>query len=338
MTENKKPYAGIRARFNQLLGLEDLQDFRLGKIFSEVFSKHTLEDMEEQLITGTSRHTPSLSEIEIGWARPWLFARLLAISIALAVILYTGFDMFNNVIMVTGLLFVGTFAVPLSVLLFFLEMNVPRNVSIFMVTQLLFVGGLASLLVSILLFNRFDFIQSYLGASAAGIVEETAKLLIVIGLTARTTRYPWILNGLLFGAAVGTGFEAFESAGYAFGRILNNGVDVGVSTIITRGLQAPFCHIMWTANAAAALWLVKKDQPFSWNMVQQPAFLRIFISSVALHMIWNAPFTVMSLPFGLDVKDLILGVIGWAITFRLIQAGLKQLNKARQEEVRLWKS
>lgn len=326
----------IRGKFNELIGLEDLQDFKLGKIFSEVFNKHSVQEMEEQLITGTARNTPSLSEIEIGWGRPWLFARLLGISIMLAVVLYTGFDMFDNVIMVTGLLFVGAFAMPLSVLLFFLEMNVPRNVSIFMVMQLLFVGGFASLLASLLLFNRFDFMQTYLGASAAGIIEESAKLLIVIGLTVKATRFPWILNGLLFGAAVGTGFEAFESAGYAFGKILTKGVDVGVSTIITRGLQAPFCHILWTANAAAALWLVKKDKPFTWDMLQHPAFLRIFISSMALHMIWNAPFLIMRLPFGLDLKDLILGVIGWAITFRLIQAGLKQLNEARQEELRLY--
>lgn len=336
MTENKKSPGGIRARFNELIGLEDLQDFKLAKIFSEVFSRHTTEEMEEQLITGTSRNTPSLTELEIGWGRPWLFARLLAISAILAMVMYVGFDMFNNVIMVTGLLFVGAFAMPLSVLLFFLEMNVPRNVSVFMIMQLLFVGGLASLLASLLLFNRFDFMQSYLGASAAGIIEESAKLLIVIGLTLKASRFPWILNGLLFGAAVGTGFEAFESAGYAFGKILGKGVDVGVSTIITRGLQAPFCHIIWTANAAAALWLVKKNRPFSWDMLQHPAFLRIFISSMALHMTWNAPFLIMALPFGLDLKDLILGVLGWAITFRLIQAGLKQLNEARQQELRLY--
>jgi RsiW-degrading membrane proteinase PrsW (M82 family) len=335
MEENKKLPGGIRAKFNELIGLEDLQDFRLGKIFSEVFNKHSVEEMEEQFITGTSRNTPSLSELEIGWGRPWMFARLLGISVGLAMVFYMGFDMFNNVIMVTGLLFVGTFAVPLSVLLFFLEMNVPRNISIFRLTQLMFVGGLASLLASLLLFNRLDFMSTYLGASAAGIIEECAKLLIVIGLTAKTARYGWILNGLLFGAAVGTGFEAFETAGYAFGKILTNGVDAGVSTIITRGFQAPFCHIVWTANAAAALWLVKKDRPFSWDMLQQAAFLRIFISSVALHMIWNAPFTIMPLPFGLDLKDLLLGAIGWAITFRLIQAGLKQLNEARQAEMRV---
>jgi RsiW-degrading membrane proteinase PrsW (M82 family) len=102
-----------------------------------------------------------------------------------------------------------------------------------------------------------------------------------------------------------------------------------VSSIIMRGLQAPCTHIIWTANAAAALWLVKKDQPFPWQLLQAPAFLRIFIASMVLHMLWNAPFNLMALPFHLDMKDILMGVAGWAITFRLIQAGLKQLNEAR---------
>lgn len=323
----------LRKQFNNLIGLEELQDFRLATIFSEVFKKHTREEMEEQLITGTSRNTPSLSSIKVGWGRPWLFARLLAWSVVLAFILYIGFDMFNNINLVPGLIFVGSFAVPVSTLIFFLEMNIPRNVSIFTVLQFLFVGGVASLIVALLLFSKFDFFRTYLGASAAGIVEETAKLMVVILLIGKTIRYRWILNGLLIGAAVGTGFAAFESAGYALRVMLESGMDAGVNTIMLRGLLAPFTHIVWTANATAALWLIKKDKPFSWDMLQSPIFLRIMISVTILHMLWNAPFTLMQLPLILDLKFLILGVLAWIICFRLVQAGLKQLNEQVQQEV-----
>lgn len=323
----------FRKQFSNLIGLEELQDFRLATIFSEVFKKHSQEEMEEQLITGTSRNTPPLSSIEVGWARPWLFARLLGWSIVLAFVLYIGFDMFNNINLIPGLIFVGSFAVPVSTLIFFLEMNIPRNISIFTVMQLLFVGGVASLIVALLLFTRFDFFSTYLGASAAGIVEETAKMLVVILLMGKTTRYRWTLNGLLIGAAVGTGFAAFESAGYALRVMLESGSDAGVSTIMLRGLLAPFAHIVWTANATAALWLVKQDRPFSWDMLQSPAFLRILVSVMILHMLWNAPFTLMRLPLILDLKFLIIGILGWIICFRLVQAGLKQLNQEVQREV-----
>jgi RsiW-degrading membrane proteinase PrsW (M82 family) len=322
----------LREGFTSLIGLEELKDFKLTDVFSEVFKKHTQEEMEEQLITGTARHTPALGDLAVEWARPWLFARLLGVSAVLAFILYTGFNMFLNIKLIPGLIFVGSFAVPMSTLIFFLEMNVPRNISIFRIIQLLFVGGIASIIVALIFFSRFDFFSSFLGASAAGIIEESAKLLIVALLLGRTTRYHWILNGLLFGAAVGTGFAAFESAGYAFEAMLGaNNVDVGVANIMLRGIDAPFTHIVWTANSAAALWLVKGNRPFSWDMLKAPAFLRVFISSVLIHMCWNAPFGLVPLPFVVDLKFVILGILGWVICLRLVQAGLQQLNKARQE-------
>ena len=320
---------GIRTQFSQLIGLEELQDFRLGNIFSEVFKRHSREEMEEQLIMGTARHTPTLAEIETGWAKPWLFARLLGISAVLAFCLYAGFEAFENLNLVPGLIFVGSFAVPASALIFFLEMNVPRNVSLFSVMGMVFIGGVASLIASLILYSKLTLSNSWFLALAAGPVEETAKLVIVILLAGKATRYPWILNGLLLGAAVGTGFAAFESSGYALNYMLSDGFQVGVHEIVLRGVLAPFGHIVWTANAAAALWMVKGDKPFSWNMVQAPAFLRIFVASVLCHIIWDAPFTILTLPFVLDLKYLLLGVIAWIICFRLVQAGLKQLNEAR---------
>jgi RsiW-degrading membrane proteinase PrsW (M82 family) len=321
---------GLNDRFSDLIGLEELHDFRLSHIFSEVFKKHTSEEMEEQLITGTTKHTPALSELKVEWAKPWLFARLLGGSALLTFILYEGFMIFNNANLIPGMIFVGSFAVPVSTLIFFLEMNVPRNISIFKITQLLFVGGIASLILALVFFSNFDLFTSFLGASAAGIIEETAKVLIVAWLVGKQVRYKWTLNGLLLGAAVGTGFAAFESAGYAFRYILGDGVTAGGQIILLRGMLAPFMHIVWTANAAAALWMVKGDRPFSWEMLQAPAFLRVFLAMVILHMIWNAPFGVLSLPVVQDLKFVLLGILGWMICFRLVQQGLRQLNRARQ--------
>lgn len=321
-------------KFNNLIGLEGLKDFKLKDIFSNVFKKHTLVQMEDQLVTGTFNNTPAITDIEPSWAKPWLFSRLLLVSVLIAAVLIAGFRMYQNPNLVPGIIFVGSFAVPISTLIFFLEMNTPRNISIFMTMTLLFIGGVASLLVALLFFDKLNFLSSTLGASAAGIIEEVAKLLIVIFVMGKFTRYKWTLNGLLFGAAVGTGFAAFESAGYAFQPLLQGGgFDDIVNSIILRGLLAPFCHIIWTGNAAAALWMVKGDRKFSWSMVKDPRFLRVLASSMILHMIWNAPFGIFPIPIFLDVKLLVLGLIGWGITFRLVQQGLGQLNHARHEEV-----
>jgi hypothetical protein len=48
-------------------------------------------------------------------------------------------------------------------------------------------------------------------------------------------------------------------------------------------------------------------------------------------MCWNAPFSLIPLPLVGDLKFVILGVLGWVINLRLIQAGLRQLSKARKD-------
>lgn len=321
----------IRNRFNNLIGLEALsEDFKLKDIFSRVFQKHSLVQMEDQLMTGTFNNTPAITEIETNWAKPWLFSRLLLVSVSMALLMVIGFRTFQNPLLIPGLIFVGAFAVPISTLVFFLEMNAPRNISIFMTMSLLFIGGIGSIIVALIFFDRLQFLSDLLSASAAGIIEEVAKMLIVIFVMGKFTRYRWVLNGLLFGAAVGTGFAAFESMGYAFRDNTFNGI---VDSIMMRGILSPFCHIIWTGNAAAALWLVKGDRKFSWNMLGDLRFIRVFLSSVILHMLWNSNWSLISIPVFLDVKLLILGILGWIITLRLIQTGLKQLNEARHQEI-----
>jgi protease PrsW len=199
-----------------------------------------------------------------------------------------------------------------------------------MVMTLVAIGGIASLIVALVFFQWFDFLSNWLAASAAGIIEEPAKVLIVVALFGRVARYKWVLNGLLLGAAIGTGFAAFESAGYAY---RFNSIDGMVDNLMLRGLLAPFMHIVWTANATAALWIVKGDRKFELSMLGDMRFLRVMLSSVILHMIWNANFSTIPLPIVLDLKFPVLGIIAWIITFRLVQTGLKQLNEARHAEV-----
>jgi len=105
----------------------------------------------------------------------------------------------------------------------------------------------------------------WLGASVAGLAEEPGKLL-VLAFVINKRKYGYILNGLLLGAAVGAGFAAFESAGYALRVALDEGTDAMREVIFTRGLLSPFAHIVWTGMAGSALWRVKGTQPFRLEM------------------------------------------------------------------------
>src|SRR5262249_48641395 len=140
----------------------------------------------------------------------------------LSIAVYAGFvvawNEFQNPNLPPGLMVVGAFVIPISVVLFYFEMNVLRNVSIYQVGKMLLLGGILSLGVSLTGYQVTK-LPSLLGAPAAGIIEECGKLAALL-LVARSARHPWTLNGLLLGGAVGAGFAGFETAGYAFRGLL----------------------------------------------------------------------------------------------------------------------
>ncbi|GCE19636.1 PrsW family intramembrane metalloprotease [Dictyobacter kobayashii] len=80
-------------------------------------------------------------------------------------------------------------------------------------------------------------------AMLVGLIEEGCKILAVIFM-ARRIPHNSALDGLLLGAAVGMGFAAFESTGYAFTAFLLSKGHMSASVIetIIRGVLAPFGH------------------------------------------------------------------------------------------------
>jgi RsiW-degrading membrane proteinase PrsW (M82 family) len=217
---------------------------------------------------------------------------------------------------------VGSFAVPLSILVFCFEMNVLRNVSLYQLIRLVVVGGLLAIVISLFGF-RLSHLANWLGAMSAGLVEETGKLLALILMT-RGPRHRWILNGLLLGAAVGTGFAVFETSGYAFDQgLLSNGIEGMLGIIFTRGVLSVFGgHGLFTGLVGAALWRVRAGRPVTREMLLDRRFLRVFGLVIALHMVWNSP---LELPF--LGKYLAVGFVTWVALLGYIQEGLRQVRR-----------
>jgi RsiW-degrading membrane proteinase PrsW (M82 family) len=305
-------------------GLERLEGFNLGDVFSEALKKHSRDEVEEYFTVGTPSTTPPISQVETAWPKPWVFLRTFIAAAFVYFIFVQVWHQFHNENLIPGLILVGSFAVPVSSLIFFFEMNARKNVSLYQVIRLLFLGGIISITVSLVFFDITHNVKlDWLGASVAGMVEEPGKLLALM-LVVNQTKYKYILNGLLFGAAIGTGFAAFESAGYALRSGLYYDDQAMLDNIMQRGMLAPFGHVIWTAMCGAALWKVKGNQPFRFDMLQDPKFYRVFLTAVILHMIWNSPIV---LPF--YAKNIILGVTGWIVIFALIQSGLKQIMEEK---------
>lgn len=347
--------AKIGGHITAAAGVSRIEGFNLGKMFSDVVKRRHDQEIEEYFNVGSPTTTPSVLDIDTSWPRPWLFARAAIISI----IVYLGFvftlDKWPNDHLVPGMMFVGSFAIPISVLLFFIEVNVPRNVSLYQVVKLLLVGGITSLLFTMLLSDLMSEFDSGVGrysAMLAGPVEELAKLGALL-LIVRKTRYRWILNGLLFGAVVGCGFAAFESAGYAFRIGFHSFLDLGIyaqsqgvglaeafpyardlmlenmkDNITLRGaLTLCGSHLAYTAIVGAALWRVRGQKQFRFSMIVDGSVIRAFVVAVVLHATWNSPWFQS---YWL-VKCVLIGFVGWVIVIGFVNEGLKQIRAAQAE-------
>lgn len=308
----------IGETLNSVAGTEKLEGFSLHEMFSEIFTRRSSAEMEDYLIVGTERTTPKITEVQTGWPKPWLFMRFLFFFFVLYAGFVTIYQYSRNQNLVPGLIILGASAMPLATLILFFELNTPRNVSIYRLAILVGLGGLTSLTVSLI---GFDFGHlSWLGESSAGIVEELGKLIALV-LIVRGTRYKYILNGMLFGAAVGAGFACFESAGYAY-RYAPAGTQTMLSVIWERALFAPLMHVAWTAMVGAALWRVKGGERLSFKHFLDPRFYRVLLFAMALHMIWN--FHRFDLEFHL--KEIALGAAAWFVIWGLVQQGLRQVR------------
>lgn len=340
-TSVKSKAAGVSGniigKLKESTGVGQMEGFSFSDMFSEMFKKHTDEEMENYFGVGFPATTPPLSQVSASWPKPWFFMRLILFGLLGFYLLWFGCTKWENLKCVPGAILFGSFAIPLASVMFFFECNVLRNVSLYQVIKLFLYGGTFGFLFALIGFDFMPFVQQ-LGLSSAGPVEEPAKLLVLIlvlkmgGLKNKN----YILNGLLCGAAVGAGFAAFESAGYAFDDFFGSldysrsfyfAFDKMYESLVMRGLLSPFMHIIWTGMCAAALWRVKGDKEFEFSMLFNPLFLIVFAIAVGLHMIWNSPFFYM---WGLYPRSFALGAIGWLVVFGLMGLGLRQVRQGIQ--------
>ncbi len=347
---------GKTATLDEITGLDGLRGFSTSRFFSDVFRRHSRDEVLEVFCCGTPGTTPPLQAVSSGWPTPWIFARMLLACL----VLYFGFDWatatFHAPNLVPGLMFIGNFAIPFCVAVLFFELNVRREVPFLEQIRAMMYGGFIAILFALIL---MEFSPSVL-PWVAGPIEEPAKLLALV-LIAGRRRNGRILTGLLLGAGVGAGFAAIESSGYTFAEIARlitsstaaeivgsinpmQGLAIAESAssinpdavMQVRALITPFGHIVWTAITAGAYWLVMKhrmdeglrdyfDTSIDWAVFADIRFLRIALIPVLLHLIWNTGWLAS---FGL-LRFLVLGIIAWGVALRLVQAGLRQIREEK---------
>lgn len=321
---------GIGAKISEYTDLPTLSNVPVRKILMGGLTpggQTEARDIEDEFAVGTLRTTPSLADIPTGWPTARLFWRVLGGSLATYMLMRYGLTQFKNLNFVPGMIVVGSFVVPFSVVVLFFEMNAPRNVSVYQVGKMLMLGGALSLIVTMFVFELIpgSGTGALIPALLTGFCEETGKGLALL-IVAYSIRYGWQLNGLLFGAAVGAGFAGFESAGYAFRYLLKDSLDAALEVIWLRGILAPGGHVIWTAMVGSAIWKVKGQRPFAIGMLFDRVVLRRLGAAVVLHGLWDT--NVPLLPY--QLKFALLVVVGWYIVFAILKEALGNIETAKQ--------
>ncbi len=311
---------------NEMAGGTGPVDVNLRELFSGVVSKRTKDDLEQIMTAGFSKTTPALKDLYSGIPKPWFFFRVFVVLLIAFGIMSVTLLSYGNSNVIPGVILLGSFLVPITLLFFFYEINTPRNINIFTVAVLFLIGGCASLLITLWLWDVVGTSGGIFHDLLNGIIEETAKGAIIVGyllVTAASRQKNFILNGLLIGAAVGVGFSAFESAGYAFTYFLgsNLSLDTMFDVIVSRGILAPGGHVIWAAITGAALMIAAKNQPFHLENLTDSKFLSLFLFVIILHTLWNG--------LGSGILHIGLMVIGLIVAFVLIFAGFEQVKRMK---------
>jgi RsiW-degrading membrane proteinase PrsW (M82 family) len=130
------------------------------------------------------------------------------------------------------------------------------------------------------------------GFLGVGLIEEAVKLAALWLLARRLPRYT-VRDGMVLGAAVGFGFAALESAGYAFTALFTtNGLSLlnVVETEALRAALAPVGHGLWTAILGGALFATAaraRTRPGARPRLRFSLVGWYLLVSV-LHAIWDA--------------------------------------------------
>ena len=127
-------------------------------IFSEYKKKHTKSELEYALSAGTSFNAATEADMLEKWQKPWIFYPLLKGGLILLGIVYGLFlvslftvgttdSLENMTIMIPPLI------IPIILMIFIWELNIPRNISIYELLTVFLVGGFLSFAATALMWH-----------------------------------------------------------------------------------------------------------------------------------------------------------------------------------------
>lgn len=258
------------------------------------------------------------------WLRTLVVGVILFI-IAALILVWTGNpNLFPTVILI------GNFLVPVVFVAFLYDHQHISALSLDTVAASFATGGIlgllgAAIIESLVLPTVSNPTQGLsLGwAFVVGLIEEGCKIVAVM-VMARRMQHTSQMDGLLLGGAVGMGFAALESTGYAFTALLlsHGTISASLSATVLRGILAPFGHGVWTGILGAVLF--RESGPKHFRLTAPVILAYLFVS--VLHALWDGlPVTVylvIAPGIVIPVIAVIIGIIGLAVLIVLYRGAM----------------
>lgn len=326
--QKKKTQNIINENLDKITGAKSQSYVTFKDLFKNTFKKHTEEELDDIFVCGSKKTTPDVKSINPRNASAWVYFRIFVFFLVTYIATRIGYIYYGNLNFLPAMIILGAFAVPVTILIFFFEINLFKNIPFYKVIKYFILGGALSLLLAILYFDIITVEQlDYKGAIMVGFIEEAAKAVIVALFLFKSKKSKYILNGLLIGAAVGAGFAAFETAGYILKFGLTGGDTAMLQVIKLRGFLAPGGHVAWAAIEGAALMYVKGFDKLNKSHLNDKRFLLVCLISVIGHGIWDMP---INLPY--YIVQIGLTIAAWLVIIYFINLGLKQIDDAKKLE------
>ena len=219
------------------------------------------------------------------WSRrPWLHMFLGGLGLWVATVVVTFAT--GNVDLVPTIILLGSFLVPVAFVTYAFG-HADQVVTAQRIFTAFVYGGVLGVLGASVLEAAFLRRPSGPAYAGVGLIEEAVKLAALWLLARRLPRYT-MRDGIVLGAAVGFGFAAFESAGYAFNALFTAGgpslLNL-VETEVLRGILAPVGHGLWTAILGGTLFRVAAERG---RLRLSGRVLGSYLLVALLHGLWDA--------------------------------------------------
>lgn len=324
-TKVKKPSVRkVTETINSLTGEEGSIEIHFKDLFTEIFKRHTRKEMEDLFICGTEKTTPSERSMVVEWPKPWLHTRVFICLLAMTVLLAVMNRLLNNIFATPSLLFMSGLLIPFSLMIFFWECNVPRNISFFQCIVMFFLGGVIVWIVNMSMERGIHADGAVVFNILLSLVQMIPLMLIII-LVVRMTGPKYILNGLCLGSTIAAGYGMLVLVGrmYTYEVDFSTGFlffDQKTLTDYILYVVHAVCVVHMGAMIGGGAVSAMDGKPFTWDSLKNIKFYVFAGVALLLSMI----YAVGTYGFNNRFVRYIVLAVSLVIVLIQISAGLKQ--------------